>query len=150
MRVKGFENVWAIGDAAAVPDPAKARQAPCPPTCQHALRQGNRVADNVAASLGAARRALHLQDTWRVRGHGPLPGRGRAVRRAPRGFPAWFAARSYHLLMMPGMSRKLRLMIDWTIGPLLRAGIRGTRAARAPAFAWRVFSETLSSEEGQD
>ena len=27
MRVAGRENVWAIGDAAAVPDPAKRRQA---------------------------------------------------------------------------------------------------------------------------
>jgi NADH dehydrogenase len=32
------------------------------------------------------------------------------------GFPAWFAARTYHLAMMPGLSRKLRLMLDWTIG----------------------------------
>ncbi len=32
------------------------------------------------------------------------------------GFPAWFAARTYHLLMMPGFQRKLRLMADWTVG----------------------------------
>src|SRR5262249_14412414 len=43
MRVQGRENVWAIGDAAAVPDPAKKRAKPCPPTGQHALRQGRRV-----------------------------------------------------------------------------------------------------------
>jgi NADH dehydrogenase len=52
MRVAGRENVWAIGDAAAVPDPAKHRRAPTPPTCQHAIRQGRRVAENVAATLG--------------------------------------------------------------------------------------------------
>ena len=33
-----------------------------------------------------------------------------------RGFPAWFAARTYHLVMMPGMARKVRLMVDWTVG----------------------------------
>ena len=33
-----------------------------------------------------------------------------------RGFPAWFAARTYHLLLMPGTARKLRLMVDWTVG----------------------------------
>ena len=33
-----------------------------------------------------------------------------------RGFPAWFAARTYHLAMMPGAARRLRLMTDWTVG----------------------------------
>jgi NADH dehydrogenase len=32
-----------------------------------------------------------------------------------RGFPAWFAARSYHLALMPGPTRRLRLLIDWTV-----------------------------------
>jgi NADH:ubiquinone reductase (H+-translocating) len=35
-----------------------------------------------------------------------------------RGFPAWFAARTYHLAMMPGMARRLRLMADWSVGLL--------------------------------
>jgi NADH:ubiquinone reductase (H+-translocating) len=33
-----------------------------------------------------------------------------------RGFPAWFAARTYHLVMMPGMARRVRLAADWTVG----------------------------------
>jgi NADH dehydrogenase len=32
-----------------------------------------------------------------------------------RGFPAWFAARTYHLASMPGTGRRLRLMTDWTV-----------------------------------
>ncbi|MGI8585623.1 MAG: hypothetical protein ACR2KY_04385 [Thermoleophilaceae bacterium] len=35
-----------------------------------------------------------------------------------RGFPAWFAARTYHLLMAPGVARRLRLVADWTVGLL--------------------------------
>jgi NADH dehydrogenase len=35
-----------------------------------------------------------------------------------RGLPAWFAARTYHLAMMPGAARKLRLVADWTVGLL--------------------------------
>ena len=61
MRVEGFPGVWAIGDAAAVPDPAKRRKAASPPTAQHALRQGRRVADNVAAvAQGPQAQALPL------------------------------------------------------------------------------------------
>ena len=29
---------------------------------------------------------------------------------------AWWMGRSYHLLMMPGLSRKARVVSDWTIG----------------------------------
>jgi hypothetical protein len=32
-----------------------------------------------------------------------------------RGRPAWFLARSYHLAMMPGAKRKLRLLTDWNV-----------------------------------
>ncbi|MCW2967031.1 MAG: NAD(P)/FAD-dependent oxidoreductase, partial [Solirubrobacteraceae bacterium] len=42
MRVEGADGVWAIGDAAAVPDPAQRLRAPTPPTAQHAIRQGRR------------------------------------------------------------------------------------------------------------
>ena len=35
-----------------------------------------------------------------------------------RGFPAWFLARTYHLVMMPGLKRQLRLVTDWTVGLL--------------------------------
>ena len=47
----GRGAVWAIGDSAAVPDPSRAGHA-CPPTAQHAIRQGRLVARNVVATLG--------------------------------------------------------------------------------------------------
>jgi NADH dehydrogenase len=117
MRVPGHESVWAIGDSAAVPDPAKRRRAPSPPTAQHAIRQGRVVADNVAASLAGSRvRAFR----YRTLGVFVDMGRHKAVATVLgvrlRGFPAWFAARTYHLAMMPGVARRLRLMADWTVG----------------------------------
>ena len=51
MRVNGFENVWAVGDVAAIPDPARPGL-PCPPTAQHAIRQGKLLAANVVATMG--------------------------------------------------------------------------------------------------
>jgi NADH dehydrogenase len=50
----GAGAVWAIGDCAAVPD-AYAQGRPCPPTAQHAIRQGRLVARNVAATLAGGR-----------------------------------------------------------------------------------------------
>ncbi len=119
MRVSGREDVWAIGDAAAVPDPAKRRRAPSPPTCQHAIRQGRRVAENVAATM-RGRRARPFR--YRTLGVFVDMGRHKAVATVLglrlRGFPAWFAARSYHLMMMPGLARQVRLGLDWAVGLL--------------------------------
>jgi NADH:ubiquinone reductase (H+-translocating) len=117
MRVKGREDVWAIGDAAAVPDPAQRRRAASPPTCQHAIRQGRRVAENVAATLRGRRRRPFR---YRTLGVFVDMGRHKAVATVLgvrlRGFPAWFAARTYHLIMMPGLARQVRLGLDWGVG----------------------------------
>ena len=32
-----------------------------------------------------------------------------------RGFPAWFVTRTYHLYQLPLLSRKLRVVVDWTV-----------------------------------
>ena len=114
-QVQGRPDVWAIGDAAAVPDPARPGNA-SPPTCQHALRQGRTVARNVAAALGAGQRKPF---TYKTLGVFVDMGRHQAVAETVgikwRGFPAWFLARTYHLAMMPGMKRQLRLVADWTV-----------------------------------
>jgi NADH dehydrogenase len=119
MRVEGVDGVWAIGDAAAVPDPAKRGRAPSPPTAQHAIRQGRRVARNVAATLGRGR-----VRPFRYRTLGVFVDMGRREAVAQtlglrwRGLPAWWLARTYHLAMMPGVGRKLRLLADWNVGLL--------------------------------
>jgi NADH dehydrogenase len=116
MQVDGRANVWAIGDAAAVPDPAKKRESACPPTGQHALRQGRRVGRNVAATLGTGRVKPF---SYRTLGVFVDMGQGQAVAETVglrwRGRIAWVLARSYHLAMMPGVKRKLRLLVDWNV-----------------------------------
>jgi NADH dehydrogenase len=119
LRVKGRSNIWAVGDAAAVPDPAKHYKGICPPTAQHAMRQGKIAAHNVAASLGHGR---IRKFRYRTLGVFVDLGRNEAVATMVgvklRGFVAWFAARTYHLMLMPGPARRTRLMADWTVGLL--------------------------------
>jgi NADH:ubiquinone reductase (H+-translocating) len=117
MRVKGWDNVWAVGDAAAIPDPAQRRRAAAPQTCQHAIREGRVVGSNVAAVL-AGRKPRPFR--YRTLGVFVDMGRNKAVATILglrlRGFVAWFAARTYHLAMMPGMARRVRLGVDWAVG----------------------------------
>ena len=118
MRVEGFQHVWAIGDCAAVPDPARPGQA-CPPTAQHAIRQGRLVARNVAATLGNGRvRPFRYRTKGVVAELGDTEAVALTLGVRWQGRPAWFIARTYHLLLMPGMGRKLRLLMDWNVALL--------------------------------
>ena len=116
MRVQGEDCVWAIGDAAAVPDPAHPGR-PSPPTGQHAIRQGKTVGRNVAAALGSG---TPKPFSYRSLGQFVNLGRYRAVATVAgiklQGFPAWWLARSYHMSQIPGFMRKVRAVADWTIG----------------------------------
>ena len=117
LQVDGRPGVWAIGDAAAVPDPAKDFKAPTPPTAQHAIRQGRLVAKNVAATIGGGRRRPFR---YKTKGVVVDLGRRKAVADTVgikwRGTPAWLIARTYHLAMMPGgFGRRARLLVDWNI-----------------------------------
>ena len=115
MRVRGYENVWAVGDIAAIPDPARPGEA-CPPTAQHAIRQGKLLARNIAAVMdGRAPRPF----TFKTLGAFADLGRHTAVANLMgvrvRGFPAWAICRLYHLAWMPGIDRKSRLIADWSV-----------------------------------
>jgi NADH dehydrogenase len=116
MRVQGEDAVWAIGDAAAVPDPARPGN-PCPPTSQHAVRQGKTVARNVGAALGVGRASPF---GYKSLGQFVNLGRYKAVAMIAgfkfRGFPAWWLARTYHMSQIPGAMRKVRAVVDWTVG----------------------------------
>jgi NADH:ubiquinone reductase (H+-translocating) len=114
-RAGGAGAVWAIGDCAAVPD-VYAHGRPCPPTAQHAVRQGRRVARNVAATISGERTRPFR---YRMLGMVAELGHNQAVAITLglrwRGFPAWFIARTYHLLLIPGVGRRLRLLADWNV-----------------------------------
>ncbi|MEA2192893.1 MAG: hypothetical protein QOI73_3014 [Solirubrobacteraceae bacterium] len=137
MQVPGHDNVWAIGDCAAVPDPARKGE-PCPPTAQHAIRQGRVVARNVAASLGGGGHKHRFR--YKTKGVFVDMGRREAVAMTGQlrwsGTPAWVLARSYHLAMMPGVGRRARLLVDWNIGLMFgrdTAELGGVAAVDAPA-----------------
>ena len=117
MQVDGFTDVWALGDVAAVPDPARPGQ-PCPATAQHAIRQGKLLGKNIAAALGSGSHSVQ-PFTYKTLGMFADLGRHNAVADAMgiplRGFPAWALCRFYHLAWVPGIPRKLRLIADWTV-----------------------------------
>jgi NADH dehydrogenase len=117
MRVEGYDNVWALGDCAAIEDPAQPGN-PCPPTAQHAIRQGKLMGKNIAAALSKGAGTVK-PFTFKTLGAFADLGRHNAVANLMgfpvSGFPAWAICRFYHLAWMPGMRRKVRLVADWTV-----------------------------------
>jgi NADH dehydrogenase len=116
MRVTGRDDLFAVGDFAAVPDPGGGS---APNTAQHALRQAKVAATNVVAALGAAE---PVEFTYRTRGLAVTLGKWQGTAQV-KGFTftgplAWWMGRSYHLLMMPGIARKSRVVSDWTMALL--------------------------------
>jgi NADH dehydrogenase len=118
LRVDGRDHVWALGDCAAVPNERTPGETD-PPTCQHALRQARRLAKN-----------LHGEPTpygYRMLGQTATLGRYKGIADVLgirlRGFPGWFACRSYHLYQLPLLTRKLRVMADWTTSLFFRRDV---------------------------
>jgi NADH dehydrogenase len=118
LRVEGMDGVWALGDIAAVPN-AATPGAIDPPTCQHALRQARALARNLA---GRARpysfKSLGAMATLGRR-HGIALVGGLRL----RGLPGWFVARGYHLAALPFVSRRARVLADWTHSALFRRDV---------------------------
>jgi len=121
LRVQGMDSVWAIGDCAAAPDP---RGGTCPPTAQHAVRQGPVVARNIAAEFGIGSASpFEYRSEASFVNLGRYKAVGRIGDRTFRGFPAWWMARTYHMSQIPGAARKFRAVLDWTAGLPFRRDI---------------------------
>lgn len=115
LKVRGVAGVWALGDSAAVPD-AKTGGAPAPATAQHALRQARTLARNLAAHLDGGRPVPFAHgNLGMLAGLGTRDGAGRLLGVPVSGFLAWWLVRTYHLLQLPTLARKARVVIDWTI-----------------------------------
>ncbi|MFE2638090.1 NAD(P)/FAD-dependent oxidoreductase [Streptomyces scopuliridis] len=117
LNVPGHPEVFACGDAAAVPDLTRPGQF-TPMTAQHASRQGKVAGRNVAASLGYGER-----QTYRHNDLGFVVDLGGVKAAAnPLGVPlsgplAGAVTRGYHLASMPG--NRVRVAADWMLDAVL-------------------------------
>lgn len=123
LSVPGHPDVFAIGDAAAVPDLTRPGEL-TGMTAQHATRQGTAVARNIAASYGQGRRRPYKHyDLGFVVDLGGLDAAANPLGVPLTGFPAKVVTRGYHLISMPG--NRVRVAADWLLDLLLpRQGVQ--------------------------
>jgi NADH:quinone reductase (non-electrogenic) len=118
LQVEGHERLWALGDGAAVPNQATPGRVD-PPTCQHALRQARALARNLTGEP----RPYSYRMLGQVATLGRYKGIADVLGIRIRGFPGWFVTRSYHLFQLPLVTRKIRVVVDWTTSLFFRRDI---------------------------
>ncbi|QMU69414.1 NAD(P)/FAD-dependent oxidoreductase [Streptacidiphilus sp. P02-A3a] len=142
MRVPQFDGMFALGDAAAVPDLAKGGGAVCPPTAQHAQRQGRVCADNVAAALrGQTMRPYYHKDLGLVVDLGGADAVSKPLGIELKGVAAQGVARGYHLMALRTNVAKVRVMTNWMLNAtagddFVRTGFQLRRPATLKDFEY--------------
>ena len=135
LQIKGFKNVYAIGDCAYIIDPNTAK--PCPPTAQHAIREGYVAAENIISSIkkelkfaktidinnNEKRKEITESDkkefSYKTRGIMATIGKRNGVAmifgHSINGIFAWGIWRFFYLTHLPTLENKIRVMVDWTV-----------------------------------
>jgi len=112
LAIPGQDGLWAAGDCAAVPLPDGRTS---PPTAQFAQRQGELLGRNLLARYrGKETTAFNFKGLGELAAIGHRTAVGTVLGVNFSGFLAWWMWRSVYVGKLPGLQRKLRVIIDWT------------------------------------
>ena len=132
LRVLGYDNVWAVGDAALTP--LAGSDAYAPPTAQFAVREAARLGANIAASV--EQKPL-INFVYKPRGamasighyYGVVEIFGIKI----SGVLAWFLWRGFYLSMLPGLATRIRVAVAWMLDYFLPRTIATIQQPEVPA-----------------
>lgn len=153
MRVLGRQDVWALGDCAIIPDPATGKH--YPPLAQHALREAACLAQNITRVVRGAGepQPFVYQSKGTLAALGHFKGAGKVYKFKIHGFVAWWVWRTYYLFRLPRWSRRLRVVIDWTVALFFKNDVvqldlrPGNRLPAPPPEAGRPTATATASPE---
>ena len=118
LEIPQFKGVYAVGDCAYITDPYTGKS--CPPTAQHAIREGAVVAKNIISEIEDGRRlddreAFNYKTKGMMASIGKRTGIGNLLGIEVQGFLAWWIWRNYYLVNLPTLQKKIRVMSDWML-----------------------------------
>jgi len=112
-RVKGYDYVWSAGDCAAVPLETGGI---CPATAQFAMRQGKLLGENIVASYhDKPSKTFTFTGLGEFAAIGHHNAVGEVMGVKVSGFLAWWMWRTIYLSKLPGLERKIRVLIEWSL-----------------------------------
>lgn len=111
LELKGWPNVWAIGDCASIPDTQGGFH---PTTAQHAIREAKVLASNIMAAIaGTQLKPFRFHALGQLASIGHRKGVAQIFGFRFSGSIAWILWRTIYLFKLPQLEKKIRVGIDW-------------------------------------
>jgi NADH dehydrogenase len=134
LEVPEWPGVWALGDCALVPDRQSGKF--CPPTAQHALREGKVLAENLRATVrGGQKKPFAFTTIGQLATIGRRTGVANIMGVNFSGFLAWWLWRTIYLSKLPRFEKKVRVALDWTLDLLFSKDLVQFVTLRAPTMS---------------
>jgi len=147
LQVPDWPGVWALGDCALVPDPLNPGKF-YPPTAQHAIRQAAVLANNIVAALrGQAPQPFKFKIIGLLATIGRRHGVAEIFGWQFSGIIAWWLWRAIYLSKLPGLQKKVRVALDWTLDLIFSKDLVQVPTLRSPTLSEAGDSSTVSANE---
>jgi phospholipid/cholesterol/gamma-HCH transport system permease protein len=153
LRVQGFDDVWALGDNAHIPlgDPNEPDIAYAPPLAQFAVREAKILAQNILAHLkDGTPRPFEYRSLGTMASLGGRTGVADILGVRITGFFAWAAWRMLYLSLLPSISTRARVAMDWLLDLIVSRNIAEVRTTRLLSRYIRFLAGDLVIEPGVD
>lgn len=129
LRIKGWDNAFAIGDCASIIDSNTGK--PYPPTAQHAIVQAKIATDNIIYDINQkflkGSRGSSSILGYKTKGVMALIGKRNGVGVLfgfkVHGIVAWMFWRLYYMGNLPTLEKKIRVLLDWSIDMLFKRDV---------------------------
>lgn len=148
LAVEGYCDVWALGDIALIP---MGEDQYAPPTAQYAMREAKAVAENI---LKCMRGENTVPFAYTPRGMlaslGNYSGVAQLYRFSITGLPAWLIWRAFYISMVPGISTRLRVAINWCFDYFMPRSTVYLEQGKTPACRYRYYAsgeEVFASDQ---
>jgi NADH:quinone reductase (non-electrogenic) len=147
LQVPDWPGVWALGDCALVPDPYNPGKY-YPPTAQHAIRQAAVLAKNIAAAVrGQPPQPFKFKILGLLAPIGRRHGVAEILGMQFSGIIAWWLWRGIYLSKLPGLQKKVRVAIDWTLDLVFSKDLVQLPTLRSPTMSEPEESSTGTAHE---
>ena len=147
MEVADWPGVWSLGDCANVPDLTTGKT--CPPTAQHALRQGRVLAQNIIATTnGGQKKPFRFKQLGALAAIGRRTGVAQLFGFQFSGFIAWWMWRTIYLTKLPRFEKKFRVALDWTLDLIFSKDLVQFQTLRTKGISHKE-SETRTLQEAK-
>ena len=147
LQVPDWPGVWALGDCALVPDPLNPGKF-YPPTAQHAIRQAATLANNIVAAMrGQSPQPFRFKIIGLLATIGRRHGVAEIFGWQFSGIIAWWLWRGIYLSKLPGIQKKVRVALDWTLDLIFSKDLVQLPTLRSPTISEAEHSSTESARQ---